>query len=244
MADQYLKHEFRKIFHDLRNKNIWHQIDRSIDTYERRDGEGPFWNLVSSISENLKLKRVYHELSSTKYSWKLQSIPTNKLLLGGMSPTINRYTLKKCKRSPMLFLHEWNRNAKIRKVIHKTGFAKHPERDHFPIFVYKTKDGYAIFDGMRRSLLAIIENKKRIKAWVGTVTNPNGKSLISAGRCHFLANVYERSARFDPSLEKALVRIGKDIMHSYRNGRTTLINRIGGWTYDPKLKSIINKMKK
>ncbi|MBU0598276.1 hypothetical protein KKF61_04795 [Patescibacteria group bacterium] len=244
MAKQYLQHEFRKIFGDIKDDKTWKKIDRSINNFNKREDDGVFWNLIAAISEDLKLKRVYYILSSTKYRWTLRQIKLSEILLTGMSPTINKYTIKKFRRNPLLFAQAWKKDKHMREVIKKTGFKTHPARDHFPIFIYKTPQGLQIFDGMRRTLLASIKNKKTIKAWIGNETNPKGKSLISGGRCHFLANIHEQANNHNKSLDKAIVRIGQEIMTTYRNGHETLTKRIAGWSYDPKIKQIIKQMEK
>jgi len=67
IAQQYLKHEFRKIFSDIKDPKIWKKIDKSIETFIKRENEASFWSLLAGISEGWKLKAVFHLLSSTKY---------------------------------------------------------------------------------------------------------------------------------------------------------------------------------
>jgi len=239
---QYLQHEFRKIFHDVRDKRVWKLIDWSLEGFPKRDGEGSFWQLIAGISEGWKLKRVFELLSDTSYRWRLEKIPVWKLVLGGMSPTIDRYTVKKFNRNPLRFAEAWKKNAQLRKAVLRTGFASHPERDQFPIFVFESGNGFRVFDGMRRTLLALIAGRTTIKAWVGYKVNRNGKPLISPERAWFLENIYENASTKDVSLEKAILRIGKEIIKNYRNGKEVLDKRIASWSHDPDFKTLVRKM--
>jgi hypothetical protein len=241
IAEQYLKHEFRKIFHDIKEKNIWERLDRSIAGFIKREGEVSFWSLVASVSEGLKLKHVFHIISDTKYKWELKNISLDELVLTGMSPDIDKYTIEKCERSPRNFIQAWKVDKKIRQ---KIKLQEYSERDHFPIFVYQAQDGYHVFDGMRRTLLALTKEKKSIKAWVGRGINIEGKPLISADRCYFLANIYTRSKNKNKKLEESIIKIGQEIVGNYRNGREVLIDRIAGWSHDKDIKRIFKKMLK
>jgi hypothetical protein len=244
VACQYLKHEFRKIFNDVRDKKIWQKLDGSIDGFLKREGEKSFWYLVAAISCGWKLKKVFYILSNNAYRWRfLQKVPIEKLALGGMSPIIDKYVIKRFKRDPLLFSGAWRKNKKMRQEILATGLAPHKERDHFPILLYELEDGRLhVFDGMRRTLLSIISGKKEIKAWVGRLTNLKGKPLVSGDRCLFLAQTYERSKKPNKELEKSIIRMGREIIGHYRNGREVLTKRIAGWSHNPKIKKIFKKM--
>lgn len=242
IAQQYLKHEFRKIFGDIKDPKIWKKLDKSIEGFVKRNGEISFWNLTAAISEGWKVKGVFHILSNKKYQWKLQEILLSKVVLGGMSPVIDKYTIKKFRREPLEFAEAWKKDKRMREEILRTGFGPHKERDHFPILVFQADDGFHVFDGMRRTLLTLINGQEKIKAWVGYRINSKGKPLISTNRCWFLSNIYELSKKQDKELEKCIIRIGREIIANYRNGREALIKRIAGWSHNPKIKEIFKKM--
>lgn len=245
IACQYLKHEFHKIFNDLcSDKKFLKKLDKSIDGFIKREGEKSFWYLTAAISEGWKLKKVFYILSNNAYQWKSpQKVAIEKLVLGGMSPVIDKYVVKKFKRDPLLFREGWRTDKKMRKEILATGLAPHKERDHFPVLLYKLLDGkFRVFDGMRRTLLALIAGHKEIKAWVGHRVNPKGKPLVSGDRCLFLSQTYERSKKTDKELEKSIIRIGKEIIVHYRNGKEALAKRIAGWSHNPKVKKIFKRM--
>lgn len=242
IAKQYLKHEFRKIFADVKEDKFYKKIDRSIDGFATREGEMSFWNLLAAIAEGWKLKWVFMILSDDKYQWKLKEVPLAKIYLTGMSPVIEKYIIKKFNHDAAAFAKAWKTDKNMRAEILKTGLAPHRERDHFPILVYKLGENYRVFDGMRRVLLALIKNQASIKAWVGLKANSKGRPLISANRCYFLSNLYNQAKNKDKSLEKAMVRIGKEINKDYRNGREVLLKRIIGWSHDQKIKSIFAEM--
>jgi len=242
IARQYLKNEFRKIFSDIKDEKLLKKIDKSLDGFSLREGEGSFWNLVAALAEGWKLKQVFAILSDDKYQWKLKNISLKKIYLTGMSPAIDKYVIKKFNRNPLAFAKAWKVNKAMRQEILKTGFSAHKNRDNYPILVYKIGENYRVFDGMRRTLLALIGNKKEIKAWVGVKANAKGRPLISANRCYFLSNLYNQAKNKDKNLEKSIVRIGKEINKDYRNGREVLLKRIIGWSHDQKIKSLFAEM--
>ncbi|MFH0955844.1 MAG: hypothetical protein V1801_01355 [Candidatus Falkowbacteria bacterium] len=242
IAKQYLKQEFRKIFSDIKDDKFFKKIDKSIDNFNTREGEISFWNLLAAIAEGWKLKWVFQILSDDKYQWKLKDISLEKIYLTSMSPAIDKYVIKKFNRNPLAFAKAWKANKAMRQEIIKTGFSAHKERDNFPILVYKTGKNYRVFDGMRRVLLALTKNQKSIKAWVGYKINAKGRPLVSANRCYFLSNLYNQAKTKDKTLEKSIVRIGKEINKNYRNGREVLLKRIIGWSHDQKIKSIFAEM--
>ncbi|MFH1583404.1 MAG: hypothetical protein ABIB72_03765 [Candidatus Falkowbacteria bacterium] len=242
IAKQYLKQEFRKIFSDVKDDKFFKKIDKSIDNFNGREGEMSFWNLVASIAEGWKLKLVFQILSDDKYQWKLKNIPLEKVYLTGMSPTIDKYVIKKFNHNSVAFARAWKASKAMRQEIIKTGFSAHKERDYFPILVYKISDSFRVFDGMRRVLLALTKNQKSLKAWVGYKINAKGRPLISANRCYFLSNLYNQAKNKDKTLEKSIIKIGKEINKNYRNGREVLLKRIIGWSHDQKIKSIFAEM--
>ena len=242
IGKQYLKNEFRKIFSDVKDDKFYKRIDKSIDKFDAREGEMSFWSLVAAVAEGWKLKSVFAVLSDDKYQWKLKNIPLEKIYLTGLSPVIDKYTIKKFNHNPLAFSRAWKVNRTMRQEIIKTGFSAHKERDGFPILTYKIGENYRVFDGMRRVLLALTKNQSTIKAWVGYKVNAKGRPLISANRCYFLSNLYNQAKTKDKNLEKAIIRIGKEINKDYRNGREVLLKRVIGWSHDQKIKSLFAAM--
>jgi len=242
IAKQYLKNEFRKIFADVKDEKFYKKIEKSIDKFDLREGEASFWNLLAAMAEGWKLKQVFAVLSDDRYQWKLKNIPLAKIHLAGMSPTIDKYIIKKFNRNPLAFAKEWRTNRTMRKEIIETGLKAQPGRDGWPILTYKIGESYRIFDGMRRVLLALAKNQSQIKAWVGYKVSAKGRPLISASRCYFLSNLYNQAKLKDKALEKAIIKIGKQINKDYRNGREVLLKKIIGWSHDQKIKSIFAEM--
>jgi hypothetical protein len=238
MAIQYLQHEFRKILNGIRDPKTWKLIDREIANLPETQGESSFWNLVAAVSEDWKLKSVYRVLSDTRFTWKLEEVPLEKITLTGMSPEINRYTLKQCGGDPMKFLALWKTNAKVRSDILKTGFSEHRERDGHPIFLAEIPDGLSVFDGMRRTLLAIIGGKKTIPAWVGKPLNKNGKPLISGGFGYVLSQLYRHTERKNKTIDQAFAHVVQIVGSDYRNGKELVNKRIAGWSRDERIKKI------
>ena len=242
VAEQYSKLEFRKIFSDVKDKKIWLRLDRSLEKFIERDGETSFWNLVAAISEGWQVNNVYYITSNTKYAWKLQNIPIEKIILTGMSPIIDKYIIRKFNGDPLKFVKAWHNDKKMRKEILKTGYYFHKERDYFPVLFFQSGEKFKVFDGMHRTILALINGKKKIKAWVGYEVNPKGKPLISTNRCWFLSNIHKVAKVKNIELERSIIKIGKEIIVNFRNGKKVLIKRIAGWSHDPEIKRIFKKM--
>ncbi|MCL4392319.1 hypothetical protein M1413_03230 [Patescibacteria group bacterium] len=241
MAIQYLQHEFRKILNGIRDPKTWRLIDREIANFPKTQGGASFWNLVAAISEDWKLKSVFRILSDTRVTWTLQEISLKRIVLTGMSPEIDRYTIARCDGSPKQFLKLWEGNRKARSDILKTGFSKHGERDYYPIFLWEGPDGLHVFDGMRRMLLAIINRKKTIRAWVGKPSRKKGGPLIANGFAYALSAVYRHAGKRNNALDNAIIEIVKTIKRDYRNGKEVTEKRIAGWSRDEKIKKIFGQ---
>ncbi len=241
MAVQYLQHEFRKILPEVFRTQGGRVIDRDFERLSKRQGEVSFWNLLAGVSEDWKLKSVFRVLSDSRFSWKKKKIPVRGIILTGMSPLMDEYVIKKCDRSPIAFGEMWKKDKKMRDKIKKSGFSAHSERDHFPIFVAHEDGKYKVFDGMRRTLLAIIGNKRYITAWVGDMKRKNEKPIISEGFCYVFSQIYKNGKRTKKQND-AFVEVGKIISKEYENGRDVLRTRIGGWSHDGRIKEIFERM--
>lgn len=241
MAVQYLQHEFRKILPEVFRTQGGRAIDRDLERLLMRQGEVSFWNLLAGISEDWKLKSVFRILSDPRFSWRKKKIPVRNIILTGMSPLMDEYIIKKCGRSPITFGEMWKKDKKMRDKIRKSGFSAHSELDHFPIFVIHEDGKYKVFDGMRRTLLAIIGNKQYVAAWVGDMKRKNGKPIISEGFCYVLSKVYKGGKRTKKQND-AFVEVGRIISKEYGNGREVLETRIGGWSHDEYIKEIFERM--
>ncbi len=239
MAVQYLQHEFRKMLNGIKNRTVWKSIDRELAQFVQHNGEFSFWNLVAAVSEDWKLKGVYRIISDTKFRWRKEKIPTKKIVLGSMSPTIDAYTFKKFKHDPILFKEAWAKDVKMRQTIIRTGFSSHKERDHFPIFVWKDGKGYRVFDGMRRTLLALINGKKEVVAWVGESVNKKGKPLLSGGFAYVLSQIYAEADKSD-KINRATKILLTTISREKRNGKELFQERIVKWSHNNKIRELFS----
>jgi hypothetical protein len=219
MAVQYLQHEFRKILPVAFTTEKGNIIDRDLERLSTQQGRVSFWNLVAGISEDWKLKSVFRTLSDPRFFWKKRRIPVKDVFLTGMSPLMDEYIIKRCDRDPRVFGEMWKKDKRMRDKIRKSGFSAHSERDHFPVFVVCVDGKYRVFDGMRRTLLAVIGNKEYITAWVGYPKRKEGTPAISEGFCYVFSQIY-------------------------RNGKEVLGKRIADWAMDENIKSIFKKMTK
>lgn len=88
IANQYLYHEFLKIFKDVTDVSFRHKIKQSIDHFRKREGEHHYWLLVAAIAEGWRVKWVYRLLTNPGYRWNLEVRKISDLTMTGMNPKV------------------------------------------------------------------------------------------------------------------------------------------------------------
>ena len=174
IAAELIQHEFRKLFRAV-PESLWPQIDANIEGWF--DGTAyelapvhDFWNAADGIMRGFKLKRLIAYITAENLSWTLQDIPVSEIdLQWALEP------LKRFGEPPYdtRIIHQalqddasFARLVREDSDMHATSSVG---RDHFPIIAMLQDSGrYAVADGNRRSLRALIYERPHIQAWVMT----------------------------------------------------------------------------
>jgi len=179
IATTYLKREFRKMFSRLRGEEIWQSIDSSIDNWFPKDSEvgvRDFWNGLHGIAMGFKLKIGFLQIiTAENIIWEFnEHLPLDSLLAsGGNLKYISEELSEKRPRASRLkdfFLKNKQLADKWREEFTEHGFSSET-RDQYPIICAQEEDNnekiYSVYDGNRRMVLAILEGKKNIPAYIG-----------------------------------------------------------------------------
>lgn len=185
IATVFLKRELRKMLPNVRGIEIWKQIDKDVENWFPQDnqtvGIRDFWNGFHGLAMGFKLKNGFTQvLTAQNIQWKfVEKLPLdNKLASGGPLTYIseelseNRPTASK--------LREFFNDSKNKKLADfwRQEFQKHGKssesRDNFSIIALQGEDNgqeiFSIYDGNRRMILAVLEEKETLPAYVGTWT--------------------------------------------------------------------------
>lgn len=174
VAIQYIQHEWRKLFPQLRGEEVWQSIDKQIADWYETLGVRNFWNAVHGITIGFHLTSVVPWITSLNVRWTERDIPFDELYFRGKFGPIASFkaetpefvdSIKKA-----IFLPE---NQKFLEAT-KRYFESHkndtePRSDH-PIFVVRKKGKLRVIDGNGRVLKAVAESKDSIRAFVGEPT--------------------------------------------------------------------------
>lgn len=83
IAIQYIQHEWRKLFPQLRGKELWQAIDKQIvDWYEMLSIRN-FWNAVHGITIGFRLTSIVPWITSLNIKWEEKEVPFNELYFRG-----------------------------------------------------------------------------------------------------------------------------------------------------------------
>ncbi len=182
IATVFLKRELRKMLPHLKGKEIWDQIDLSVENWFPQDHNliktRNFWNGFDGIALGFELKTGFTSvLTAENIHWELKAkLPLdNKLASGGNLKYISEELSENRPRA--IGLREFFSRPQNKELAnHWTDeFKKHGQssepRDHFPIIALQGEDNrqeiYSIYDGNRRMILAILEEKETIPAYIG-----------------------------------------------------------------------------
>ena len=243
ITNQYLYHEFLKIFWDAKDKVFRQKMKRSLYRMYRRDGTHTYWLLVAAISEGWRLKWVYRLLSDPGYQWNLETRNINDLTMTGFSPPIVDRLVNRCQYNFYTFADYYRKHPEFFKK-YMPNLKPRPERDHQPIFVYwePKEKRLKLFDGMRRTVLAAINRKKTIRAYVGYPVR-KGKPMVNLDKLQYFHLLF-RGARKDRATYRAFLRLGREIVRQSSNGRRDFQNWLKPWAGKQEKKLINEIIKK
>lgn len=240
IAIQYLQHELGKLFPD-QDRDFQLKMDRQVKSFPRALGEKDFWQLVSGLSEGFKLKWVYRTLTDTSYSWSLERIALDDIQMTGMSPFMDPI-LRQADWRPSRFAQIWREHPEYAQVPEARGITPNPKRDQYPIILREKDKHLLVFDGMRRTCLAALENKPDLEAWVGRTTNPNGQMMINPDKVLFLRVLYDEAKDKNPQLLEAIKVVLETYIKEYRNGREVAGYYLSPWGQNPDLVKIVKEI--
>jgi hypothetical protein len=243
VAVSYLRHEFRKIFQDIKDESFWRAFEHSMEGLPGRLGEVDFWQLLSGISEGMKIKWPYRILTNDSFSWTEEDVPIKQIKLTGMSPEMDDLIKDRANGDTEHFAKLYRKDRAFRQELHKVFQAlsepRNRIREEDPVLIREVKDGgLAVFDGMRRVLLAIVQGKKSVRAYVGRITKIDGKMRVNPDKVYFLTLLYQDSEN-KGALKPYLVGIAHEIIKQTRNGRNVWKERIGGWVRDDEVQELV-----
>lgn len=114
-----------------------------------------------------------------------------------------------------------------------------PERDQHPVFVFwdPREHTLRLFDGMRRTILAAIQKKKTIKAYVGYPAS-KGKQMVNLDKIQYFKLLF-REAKKDPLTYQAFVRCGQEMVRQSQNAKKAFKDSLKPWS-DKREKKLIH----
>ena len=179
IAIQYIQHEWRKLFPQLRGKDLWESIDKQIaDWYEMLSIRN-FWNAIHGITIGFRLTSIVPWITSLNVEWVERDVPFDELYFRGKFGPITSLEVETPEFSDSvkkaIFL------PKNLKVLEETKqyFESHKHdtepRSGHPIFVVRKNGKLRVIDGNGRTLKAIAEGKDSIRAFVG---EPKAKPVL------------------------------------------------------------------
>lgn len=229
LADQFLYHEFLKIFSDITSLVFRREIKHSIAAFIRRNGKHHYWLLVAAIAEGWRVKWVYRLLTNPMYDWRLEVRQISDLTMTGFNPPILDRRIHQCGNDFGRFAAYYHRHrAFIKKYTYD--LKPKPERDEHPVFVFyePRSKTLRLFDGMRRTTLAAIAGKKTIRAYVGYPVRP-GKPMVNLDKIQFFKLLAENAPK-NKKMFQSLVSVGREIVRQSRNGRKGFRDGLKPWS--------------
>ncbi|MDD5341893.1 MAG: hypothetical protein PHI73_00955 [Patescibacteria group bacterium] len=242
IANQYLYHEFLKIFWDVADAPFRKKIKRSINRMYRRDGAHNYWLLVAAISEGWRLKWVFRLLTNPAYRWNLELRKISNLTMTGFNPAEVDKLIFKCRRNFSEFA-EYYRNHPAFFKKYMPNLKPRPERDQHPVLAYWNlqEKQLRLFDGMRRATLAAINKKPYIKAYIGYPIKQGGPA-VNLDKIQFLKFLFD-GARRDAGTDRAFVKVARETVRQYQNGAQAFRQSLKPWS-DARTKKFIKAVLK
>lgn len=171
IAIQYIQHEWRKIFPQLRGKELWQSIDGQIaDWYEMLSIRN-FWNAIHGITMGFRLTSIVPWITSLHVEWQEKDVPFKELWFRGKFGPITSLEVEIPEligsTKQAIFQHENREFLETTKHYFESHKNDTEPRSNHPIFVVRKKDKLRVIDGNGRVLKAIVDGKNSIRAVVG-----------------------------------------------------------------------------
>jgi hypothetical protein len=189
VALSYLKHELRKIFPSIDNREILGLMN-SKELCNPRD----FWNGLHGVSMGFKLKNILYLVTAENIVWKREKVKCNEIYFG-----VELDSTKKIKPGKIsgeeyfdFYLNDENRRTQELKNVLKIR-GNNAEREKDPIIIIKKEELMSVHDGNGRLARHILEKESEIEAFVGTMKGkePVNYWLPTSFLVEFLFYVYQ-----------------------------------------------------
>jgi len=228
LANQYLYHEFLKIFRDVKDKSFRRKMRQSLYHMRQRDGDDTYWLLVAAIAEGWRVKMVYRLLTNPGYQWNLEVRKIADLTMTGFNPRIVDRLILRSHRNFYQFADYYHRHPEFFNK-YMPNLVPRPERDSHPVFVFwdSRERTLRLFDGMRRTVLAAADGKKTIEAYVGYPVAKR-KPMVNLDKIHYFKLLFA-DAKKNKANYQAFVRVGREMVRQSRNGAKAFCDSLKPW---------------
>lgn len=182
LAQVILQKELRKLFLGL-DDAAWAALDKSIGEWAtdpvkfhlEQDGPRDFWDSFAAVMESIKLKPSFTAwITAENVTWRKAVVPVKRIQMTSFLEQLhqvpdlepdNTVTLEEVAKK--LAAHA-EATALQKRLIdqHSTDSAQ----DAYPIIARDIGNGmYAVMDGNRRSLRALLYDRGSLDAWIGSI---------------------------------------------------------------------------
>lgn len=171
IATEYIQHEWRRLFPQLRGEELWQSIDTQIEDWYEMLGIRNFWNAIHGITTGFRLTSIVPLITSLNITWGERDVSFDELYFRGKFGPIASLevdtpefadSIKKA-----IFIQENQDFLEATKQYFESHKNDTEPRSDDPIFVLKKDGKLHVIDGNGRTLKAIAENKNSIRAFVG-----------------------------------------------------------------------------
>lgn len=230
IAISYIQHEFKKLFPSISQddiKNLTHSKELCLP----RD----FWNGLHGISMGFKLKiGLIYLITAENIKIKKEKIDIKKLTFG--TNLEQTKILEKEEPSALELINFYKKNKKIenndlKKVIKIRGKENNRENDPIVVFekIQNGKKFLSVYDGNGRLGRHILEDKKKINAFIGKYTTEDHKPinywLPTSLMMDILFFVYQAIDVKDKKLIDLYMKVLKNMLKNSESGKYELMNR-------------------
>jgi hypothetical protein len=240
IAESYIQHELRKYLPSIKDESVWKTIDADVTTwfdqspllFPVRD----FWNGFHGILMGFKLKnQLLSFITAENVYWQKQEIELNKLTLGSSFSFFSEAGIKSNEVSEIMAVYE---NSELLRAKHlaevNNYFSVSVAREMAPIIVTQKliegKDKLVVYDGNGRTVLAVLQGRKKISGYVSTFVVHDGlpknywlPTSVLMEITHYARLAYSNK---DLSLYNNFVNVLKGMLSFSESGRYEMRERV------------------
>lgn len=217
VALNYLKHELRKIFPSIDEKEILNLMS-SKELCNPRD----FWNGLHGISMGFKLKNILYLVTAENVVWSKQQLKCQDVIFGVELDSTRKIKPGKIKGQEFADYYckdDEIRDKELNNVFKIRGDNK--ERESDPIVVIENNEVMSVHDGNGRLARHILENKKVIWAFVGRMKGkvPTNYWLPTSFLIEYLFYIYKSIDSENEELFIKQIAVLKDMLSFSESGK-------------------------